>query len=174
VPGNRFELELPHRYDAIDFADRNWMQVYSPTLTQNSYLRGEADKVKAGTVKNVWLLAASPVTDTTMARVMIFNTPEISGTVQPTLANVTALVKKLGLAGKVANPQTLMVCNAQATRFDLTPATPSDPKSLRGFVVAVPHGRTGYLAAVLVNSPRFADASTTLEKVVSSLCFSTP
>ncbi len=160
------KLWLPQTFNVVDFTDKNWSTVYSTTLKRDDYLQSEANKVKAGTSRNVWLIATSPATETVSVRVLVLHTPQFTGTVPPTPVEIQPIIEKLGVTGGLSKATPLEPCGALRTRMDLRPPTAS---KWGGSVVTATGPNHGYLLIVLFSPQRATDLAA-VEKIGESLC----
>lgn len=171
VAGNRLRLWLPQTYQAVNFTDANWQAVYSATLTQDSFLRSQAAKVKAETIRETLLAGVSARSDPYPVRVMVISAPALAGSDRPELQDVQPFVDKLGIGGQVKNTRNLAACGImQMTQMAVIPPKLDDPNAWRGFVLAATSQNDGYLMFALVKPRDFSNASDMLNKVLDSLC----
>ena len=80
---DRFRLGLPQVYQAIDFTNEDWAQVYAAAMDGNEYLQAEGERVQSGAVDDLLLLGSSPATDAQPVRVRLLKSASLAGEEAP-------------------------------------------------------------------------------------------
>lgn len=162
-------LSLPQASNVVNFI-KNWQNVYSSTLTQDSYLRDEANRFRSGEISNALLIATWPNTATASVRIMLVQAPDLAGAERPRPEAVQVVLQKLGIKGKPGRASNVGTCGAFFTHFELAPVAPSP---WEGAALAATNLTQGYVLVALTNSQQAAERAV-LARIMDSMCVVKP